>query len=329
MKRTTSSILGICVIILSLAASQACKERTSPETRVNHAKPVELNARFEAYRIFVDVPIQSGDTLSFFTDTGGGLFVLGDAIDRIGWSDSVTLALRGIAVDTDFPEPLGTADRRVPIYRPEKAPAIEFGDGMLGQAWFADRVWTFDYPKQKLLLHQAAPELEAEAHKVALGFRNDSTGARLLSFPRIAIVVDGDSLDMLLDTGATVYLSAETQRELNDGSPAVQATSFITSKIFERWTSRHPQWPVIQNADENVAGMAMIRVPEVTIADFTIGPVWFTERPDANFHEYMSQWMDRPVEGAIGGNAFRFFKIVMDYPAAKAHFMLGDNFENH
>jgi hypothetical protein len=78
---------------------------------------------------------------------------------------------------------------------------------------------------------------------------------------------------------------------------------------------------VITNADETVPGMAMIEVPEIQIAGFRVGPVWFTERPDPNFHQFMSQWMDRQVDGALGGNAFRFFRVTVDYPAAVAHFV--------
>lgn len=33
----------------------------------------------------------------------------------------------------------------------------------------------------------------------------------------------------------------------------------------------------------------------------------------------MSQWMDHPVVGAIGGNAFRRYRLIVDYPAAKLH----------
>jgi hypothetical protein len=132
--------------------------------------------------------------------------------------------------------------------------------------------------------------------------------------------VDGESLDLLFDTGATVELTAEAHRQLGEAAPATQATSFITSSVLGHWRARHPDWPVIPGADRSVTGMAMIQVPEVRIADLGVGPVWFTERPDANFHQYMAQWMDRPVEGALGGDALRFFRVTVDYPAAVARF---------
>jgi hypothetical protein len=67
--------------------------------------------------------------------------------------------------------------------------------------------------------------------------------------------------------------------------------------------------------------MSMIEVPEVRIAGQSVGPVWFTQRPDAAFHDFMAQWMDRPVDGALGGSAFRFFRMTVDYPRARASFV--------
>lgn len=46
--------------------------------------------------------------------------------------------------------------------------------------------------------------------------------------------------------------------------------------------------------------MSMIEVPTVLVAGYSAGPL-FTRRPDKNFHEFMSQWMDRKVDGALGG----------------------------
>jgi hypothetical protein len=229
------------------------------------------------------------------------------------------LSTAGI-LDGDFPEPLGAPDHRLPIFRPDEGIAPEF-DGMLGQAWFADRIWTFDYPSQRLLMHRTEPPPEVGVSTAQLGFLTDSTGTRVLSFPRITVVVDGDALDLLFDTGATIELTAAAQQQMSDPGPAARGTSFITTEVLNRWRERHPEWRVILDADETVADMAMIEVPEVSIAGLTVGPVWFTERPNANFHEYMSQWMDRRPDGALGGNALRFFRITLDYPAAVAHFL--------
>lgn len=296
----------------------------APEPPSEHAggSAIELPARFVADRIFLDVATRGGDTLELFTDTGGGLFVLRTAVDRIGWPDTSTLLLSAAAVDSTFPLPLGAPQGLLPVMRPPdgRPMALDF-DGMLGQQWFADRVWTFDYAAGKLLLHPQAPAPAADAHTVTLGFRTDSGGKRAVSFPRITVVVDGDTLHLLFDTGATGHLTSTGMDSLRDGAPAARATSFITTEVLERWRSRHPDWRVLAGADDVLPGTRMIEVPRITLAGVEVGPVWFTERPNRNFHEYMSQWMDRRVDGALGGNALRFFRVTVDYPAAVAHFV--------
>ena len=111
------------------------------------------------------------------------------------------------------------------------------------------------------------------------------------------------------------YLVAEI-----GGRPAERGTCFITTWLFERWQRRNPDWRVVSDADLSVAGEPMIEVPSVRIAGSEAGPVWFTRRPDRNFHEYMSSMMDRRVEGALGGSLFAYFRITVDYPHARALF---------
>ncbi len=307
------SFFAASVVVVFTACGES--ERAPVEARVT-----ELPARFTADRIFVDLVTRGGDTLDLYTDTGGGLFVTRAATGRIGWQDTTSLDLRQVALDGLFPVPLGAPDRRVPIFQP---PSNQFGefDGMLGQAWFADRIWTFDYAAKRLLLHREAPAIPSGASTAPLGFRTDSTGKRVLSFPRIVAVVDGDTLQLLFDTGATGFLSSGAVAALGDSAPSVRATSFISKEVLDRWRQRRPDWRVLDNADEVIPGMRMIEVPEITVAGLTVGPVWFTERPDRNFHEFMSQFMDRRVDGALGGNALRFFRVTVDYPGAVAHFL--------
>ena len=64
----------------------------------------------------------------------------------------------------------------------------------------------------------------------------------------------------------------------------------------------------------------MIQVPSVQIAGYNAGPVWFVRRPDRNFHEFMSQWMDRRIDGALGGSLLKYFAVTVDYPNAVAYF---------
>jgi hypothetical protein len=285
---------------------------------------VVLPAEMVAHRFFVHPITRAGDTLTLYTDTGGGLFLLADAAERLGLErDSAgTVALPAFREGAWIPDPQDVDDTRLPLLE-ERGGGPDVGDGMLGQAWFADRVWTFDYGAGRLLLREggARPTTGVDsAHRVELAFKTDATGVRVLSFPRIRIAVDGDSLDVLFDTGAMVRLTEGAHTALGGDGPEVRATSFITTSVLEGWLARHPDWSVLEDADGNLPGMRMVEVPRVSVAGWDVGPVWFTERPDRNFHEYMAQFMDRGVEGALGGSALRWFRVTVDYPLGRADF---------
>lgn len=197
-------------------------------------------------------------------------------------------------------------------------------DGQLGAGYLAGRTWTFDYPAHRLTFEGDAWQPDARAHRTPLGFPHDTDGTPSSGFARITIHVDGQPLDMLLDTGASSYPTPAAARI--SGTPTVQGegvTSYITTGMLERWHKAHPAWRVVEDADEKVAARPfkrIIEVPEVEIAGWSVGPVWFTEQPDKAFHAYMAQWMDKPTEGAVGGNVFRHFVMTIDYPHEAAYF---------
>lgn len=302
----------------------------SPALAQSPDAPVEMPAEMVADRFFVEPVTADGDTLRFYTDTGGGLFVYADIVEREGLAvdtlasggDTLRVARLGdLDEEAWIPSPTSGWGPGLPILeRDPDRPSMGGEDGMLGQAWFADRVWTLDYPAGRLVLHPEGAALPAGADTAPLGFLTDSLGNRPIAFPRIQAVVEGDTLDFLFDTGATAHLTETGAAGLGDGGPATRATSFVTTEVFDRWRVAHPDWRVIENADRTVDSMAMIEVPGIQIAGHVVGPVWFTQRPDRAFHEYMAQWMDRPTDGALGGNALRFFRVTVDYPGAVAAF---------
>ena len=99
--------------------------------------PVELPARVIAGRFYVYPVTERGDTLTLFTDTGGGLWLASDVVARLGLptrvegvqgSDttrSVTLpAFRGGAT---IPGPLGQPDQRLFVVPSSQAREIDTG----------------------------------------------------------------------------------------------------------------------------------------------------------------------------------------------------------
>lgn len=315
------------MLVAALCAAGGCRADPAPDAAADapaEGAPTVLPATLEAGRFYVHPVTPAGDSLTFFTDTGGGLFIFAGAARRLGIlvAGESAVSLPPFSGDAGIPAPLGAPGQRIPLMGSPPPRAMTLGDGMLGQEWFADRVWTFDYPEGRLLLwpDDRVPSAGPPEHQVSLGFRTDAQGARATSFPRLRIAVDGDSLDVLFDTGATVRLTDAATAALGGADPAIQATSFMSRSVVERWLARHPDWRVVPDADQNVAGMRMVEVPEMSVAGWTVGPVWFTERPDRNFHDFMSSFMDRQVEGALGGSGLGFFRVTVDYPRAVATF---------
>jgi hypothetical protein len=320
----TSSLLFLAV---SLTGSLLAAE---PARRASPRPAVELPATDEANRFFVTPVTPKGEKLRLYTDSGGGLFLLAGTVQRLGLPRHTVSEGKETMEETELPAfrpgasippPLKNHGGLFLLPAGQKKGFLAGTDGLLGQAWFSGRVWTWDYPGGLLLwLPDGGLPAVDPSHRVTLGFQTDKAGQRTADFPRLAVAVDGETLDLLFDTGAMVSLSPEALAKLGDKGPAERGTSFIAAVHFDGWRKKHPDWRVIENADLGVKGEPMIEVPALTVAGYTVGPVWFTRRPDKNFHQFMSQFMDRQVEGALGGSALRFFRVTVDYPKAVAVF---------
>jgi hypothetical protein len=327
------------VLLTALTIVAACSPHTNAPQPEQHgsARGRSLAGRYIADRPYATPVTARGDTLLLFLDTGGGANMLyPQALERVGigaeWlredGDSMQVAqLPAFSIGAWIPLPGAaspTGDRLM-VVAPQSS-SRDAGDGMLGRTWFANRVWRLDYLAHTLVLLRdespgsASTQDSHDAHRVQLGFQSDSAGQRTTHFPRVRVEVAGDSLDLLFDTGATVDLTDAAWATLRgDGAPRERGTSFIVQSVFERWRREHPDWRVVEHADQ-VSDMPMIQVRELRVGGHTVGPAWFTMRPDKNFREFMSQWMDRPVDGALGGSVLRNFRVTLDYPGATATF---------
>jgi hypothetical protein len=308
--------LGLFASLFALAGGA----RAQPQARA-------VPAEFEAHRIYVRAATASGDTLRFYTDTGGGRFAVltTSTAERLGLNvDTVTTGGRDRLVGR-FPDLRSGASLPAPqndrvLVLPKTGPIrmMDIGDGLLGQSWFAGRTWTFDYPNQKLLVRASPPDPPAPEHTVDLAFKTDSTGRRVSNHPRVEARIDGQTHSFLLDTGATTLLTDSAQAAI--GGARLRGGSFVTASLFDRWREAHPDWRVLEEGSVVQKGTPMIRVPEVTIAGHTVGPVCFERRPDRSFKEKMARTMDRPVSGALGGSLFQYFRMTVSYPDAWASF---------
>jgi hypothetical protein len=335
MPRTTCRIRARAAFVAFWLTVLCYSAYAGPDAAVEPrpGQPVVIPTRYSGDR-FIAVPTAAnGDALAFLADSAGGTFLFSDVAERLKLAVVDGPVERGQKLrltqlpkfkpGAAIPPPLGVMAGQLMVFDNKLGliPAfLKQYSGLLGQHWFAGRVWTFDYPGKRLLWRAPGDVPKHDAvHEVKLGFRTSQSGERETNFARLPVLIDGEAIDFVFDTGATNVLPKKVLKEVGDGGPAERGTSFLARSLFEKWHKKHPQWPALENA-RTLTGTAMIAVPEVVIGGCKVGPVWFTVQPDSAFHSYMASMMDKPTEGALGGSAFRQLVITVDWPNAIAVF---------
>jgi hypothetical protein len=276
---------------------------------------------YEAGHFYAVPEAVNGQKLRLLVDTGGGggggmYWITAEATKRLGLNtrscklgDSVlTVAdLPNFKVGRGLPPPLSSSCGKALMIQ-----SVPYGssDGQLGAGYLPGHVWTFDYPAHRLLLQSASWQPDAGVHAAKLGLAS--------GFARITIQVAGEPIQMLLDTGATAHPTPAG--ETASHTPTVGGygvTSYIDQSVFARWHKAHPTWRVVPNGDD-LYGPKLIEVPQVVVAGWAVGPVWFTVQ--SHIAAYMSKYTDVPIKGALGGNVFRHFVMTVDYPGSAAYF---------
>ena len=173
----------------------------------------------------------------FIDSGGGGVWVIKPVLERLGYKPKFESVEEGDSVFTggkfpkfkagaSIPIPLGVPDTSMFGFGAAPMSIMEGAVGMLGHTWFAGRVWVFDYPKHQLSVYEATPPARPFGpHTIPMTLkkplsRND---------PRIQVDVAGDTIDMLLDTGATSELTPEALAVMGPG-PSTRASAFVATR---------------------------------------------------------------------------------------------------
>jgi len=301
----------------------------------NRVKPLLLPSKFiDGERFYLKIVSVNGDTLLGFCDTGGGFTAIyPNVIEKLNLSSKVKslkveestfniIAFDEIVKDKRIPK------IEKPFYLPVEqsvfvVPDKKYLEGeslvlikaiphdvFLGQHFFMGKAWTFDYPKEKVWVNTPILKNKRNRKNIQnLGFKKNTEGRKLFGHPSMKVEIDGDTLAVLFDTGASFILSDSGQAKLGTSQLSI-AGSFIAKSIYTKWRSKHPDWNVFEKSDMNAD---IIEVPEVKIGTYTVGPVLFSVRPDESWSKNMINSMDKVVKGAIGGTVLRYFKIKVDY----------------
>jgi hypothetical protein len=175
----------------------------------------------------------------------------------------------------------------------------------------------FDYPRRQLTLAEPGM-LKPRGVRAPASF-NPHTG-----IIQIDAVIDGENLSLAMDNGA--------------------AFSFVSQKALEGIFRRNPNWPRITGAVgcANMWGwwppeeqtLPVIRLPELfwgPVRLLNIGIVAVAEispnGPDLG--TWYSQKTARPVDGFLGPNAFKAFRVEIDYANKAIYFEKSGDFDSH
>ncbi len=173
----------------------------------------------------------------------------------------------------------------------------------------------FDYPnKQMTIAEPGTIKPRGTASPVNI---NPKTGV-----VQMDAVIDGEKFSFALDNGASY--------------------SFVSEEILDRFSKKHKNWPWIIGAigcanmwgwwprDEQV--MLLMRVPEIKWGEVKLEKVALVGVPKFSpegptLGEWYSQKTARAVDGFLGPNAFKSFRVEIDYKNSTVYFEKGAEFD--
>ncbi len=290
-------------------------------------------------RFFLKMPTITNDTIIGFCDTGGGYTVVyNTTLQKIKLESKISeVEIKGEKtkfilakdifdnryipypqINNYFKSSITSSFFEVPETNPETDYFSKYvpHDAFLGQFFFMNQAWTFDYLTGKIFINSPLSSDTNIENVQTLGFKIDKQGNKRFGHPSMKIMVDEQTIDVLLDTGATLLLSENSKSEFNNKKAV--GGSFIAKSIFDKWHTQHPDWRVIEKGE--ITGADLIEVPQVKVCNLVAGPVWFAKRPDEAWSKGMIGSMDKVVKGAIGGSFFQYFKITVDYNSELVRF---------
>lgn len=296
------------------------------------ADTVTVPIALDHNRMLVKAEIQRADgawrKALLWIDTGNPDCLLSEPFARdLGIDLSVAQqAADGSPLPLEVPPPVGVRIGGMPLdfsgvktkvlFEPRWLFSTMHNDANLPSTVLRQFQVVIDYPRRQLTL--ARPGTLAPRGVRAAAAVHPQTG-----IVQIDAVIGGDSLSLALDNGASY--------------------SFISDDVFARLVDRHPDWPRCTGA----IGCANIwgwwpgepAWPVARVDELSWGPVRLTGvgivglpgffQRGASLGDWYSQKTARPVEGFLGPNAFKAFRIEIDYAGSAVYFEQGAEVDEH
>ena len=310
---TKSLLLGLSLSACLLPVGHPASSGSSPAAAATAPTAVKVPVRLDHNRIFVEAEVRAKDgtwrRARLWIDSGNPDFMLGVAFARsLGYE-----VPRAEAPAPRVPVALPPLDVRVggqpldftgvpPSVRPAAEPlwATMPADGNLPSTVLQRYHVVLDYPR--LQVEIAAPG--RRAHRgVPVPIRvNPKTG-----IAQVDTLVAGEPLSLAIDIGASY--------------------TFVSAGLLSVLAARHAEWARTDGAVgcANIWGLwpeeerwQVLRVPEVRLGETKIAGVGVVGLPNIFTNETdLGTWYSRkaagPVVGFLGPNAFKGFRMEIDY----------------
>ena len=311
MTKSTATLHSFALTLVIAANFQGAEVPLRYSVGESSSQPAQQSVtvplHVEFNRPFIDLEFKKADgsrrTARFWVDTGGGGFIICEPLARDldlkfgpeGVEDGKRFASTTPPKVTLGGMPLDLEGARAAIAIGEKT--IDAGvtaEGLMPGHVLKRYQVVFDYPgKQFTLANHGSLKPR--------GTRIDSPIQQRNGFPRIEAQIGGQTYGFLLDTGASFTM--------------------ISQAVLNDWAGKHPDWHrtvgAVGAANMGIGGMetsaTMMRIPDVTLADFHLSAITAVSRPVGTFEKWMSQMMTGPIVGAIGGNVLKAFRVQIDY----------------
>ena len=273
-----------------------------------------IASSFAGNAVFV-FPSTGEPALTLRLDTGGYDLVSGAVARRLHLKEGTVHLAGGDRSTFELPQPSAlSADLLLQARSGAlESTFVEPVDGTLGLGRFAAQPLTIDFPHKTVTLGEADPGGDRVTMTAGLGPRA-IPGIAPTGFALVPVTIDGERVMMLLDTGADVAIDAADRSRFDDAA-ATRSLPLIPKALFDRLHARHADWAVLSGAAhmaEAKGPVTLLRVPVFHIGSHRGPPTWFAVREDAETYATLTRMFGTNVDGDLGGEAFRAWRITID-----------------
>jgi len=165
----------------------------------------------------------------------------------------------------------------------------------------------FDYPAQRLTIARPG-DLKPKGIEIPCSV-NAETGLFM-----VAATIDGDTVQLGVDNGS--------------------AGTWVSDSLTTKWMARHPDWPHAKGAagSANFFGVSfetegvLMRLPELGLGPLRAQDVALLGL-DQSFFDWYSKKSAAPVQGFIGSNVLKNFRLEIDFPNQMTYWEKGPTSE--